>query len=118
MKGAIILLLLIAGAVIGGYFFVKSFWHDTYTISGTVLNKHEKTVGDSESTTTYYMITLTDGTVLEVDRNWFYLSPETQQDRVFGLIKEDHTYNFTCWGWRLEVLWIAWYPKIIGAEEI
>lgn len=117
MKRVIILFLLIIGGSLAVGYAVKKCWYDTYLVTGTVLNKHDKVVGSEGETRTHYMVTLTDGTVLEVNRNWFHLSPETQQDRVFGSIQLNKTYQFTCWGLWVEWAFISWYPKIIAIED-
>jgi len=112
----IILLGIVAGALIGYGLYLH--FGVTYEIIGTVRNKHLNIVGDDETVTTQRIIILIDGHILIVDRNFFYLSPETQQDRVYGSIEEGKTYKFTCWGIRIEWGFITIYPNVIYAKEV
>jgi len=104
-----ILVIVIAAVAVG---FVFSSYIQSYTVTGTVKAKWI----DYSAETSAYVVVLTDGTLLEVERNLWYYKPEFNPDRLYAQIEVGKTYRFTCWGWQVDILY--WYPNIIKAEEI
>jgi len=107
-----ILVILIAVVAVGATFFSSHV--QTYEVTGTV--KH-KWIDVSEEGS-HYMVRLTDGTLLEVQRNIWYSGVRYNPDRIFTDLEIGETYRFTCWGWQVDFWMIYWYPNIIEAEEI
>jgi len=107
----VILVILIAAVAVG---LVFSSYIQSYTVTGTVKAKWVD-VGPEGS---YYLVRLTDGRMLEVERNLWYYGSEYNPDRIFSEIEIGKTYRFTCWGWQLDFWTIYWYPNIIRIEEV
>lgn len=107
----LILALLIIGI---GYACVSIFnmYYTTYEITGTVQDKHI----DYSSNGSHYVVSLTSGQQLEIQRQPWTWDASANPDRIYASISKDQSYTFTCWGWENEMFY--WYPNVIGAVEI
>ncbi len=111
MLGKIISIVIIIAIVVSVAAYV-SMTSTIYTIEGTVLDKHI----DNSKEGSHYIVVLTNGETLEIQRQPFRWDREQNPDLIYAQIQKNDTYRFSCWGWRNEMFY--WYPNVIKIEQL
>jgi hypothetical protein len=122
-KGTVIVTALIVLLIVGiaySIYALVGMYSNTYTIKGTVVKTW---IDPVEGGSAYLVkIRLEDGSLkmLEVKTNGYFFAG-VNEDIVFTSIETNKTYNFKCWGWDIETIWIwkmYWYPNVIAVTEV